>query len=396
MTIFGPDDGWRVHAYYTLCPEAPDGSGRVLLACADLQTGRAQVCVAGPDGQILDRFGDVPVGSAFWHTGLWQSWSPDAQYVYYQTGSGEKPSVTRRALESGREDTIADADLEGAPTGYAPPMSGMLGMLYAAGYADGHYHPEQSPIPFDARDAHGLFVYDFDRLKRRLALSVQQALQAVPDARLAAWDQAQQARTGNGLTLMIYCVRWSPDGSRLLFHLGNHCVDKRRGEPRVLKIFTADADLQNIRMALDLCEKPGVHWSWQPDGQSLVGYGPDPQDATRLSLCAVQADGSNFRRLSQHASGGHPSIHPANPFIALTDTGTEPGEVLLLDLREDRVLWSTRQARTWGEQTPGRNPNRVCHHPVFARDGRSVYFNRMEGPRSQLVRVSLPEEVLRP
>lgn len=396
MKGFGPDGGWRIHAYYTLCPEAPDGSGRVLYASADLETGLASVHIADADGRPLESFGAAPTGGAFWHTGLWQSWSPDARYVYYQTGSGMRPKVTRRELATGIEATIDDADLEGAPTGHAPPISGMLGMLYAAGYGDGHYHPEQSPIPFAARDAHGLFAYDFDAGGRRLALSVQDVLDAAPDAQLARWDAAQRARTGDGLTLMLYCLRWSADGRRLLFHMGNHCVDKRRGEPRVLKIYTADASLGDIREALDLCGRPGVHWSWQPDGVSLIGYGPDPDAPDALALCAVSLDGTGFLRLSRHASGGHPSLHPFLSHLALTDTGGQPGEVLVLDLRDDRVVWSTRQDREHGPQSIGRNPNRVCHHPVFSRDGKSIYFNRMQGPLAQLVRVRLPEEVLAP
>ena len=396
MQAYQTPGDWCILSYYTLCPEAPDGSDRIALASADLEKGFGQVRIVDRAGRVLDTFGRTPVSSAFWHTGLWQSWSPDARYLFYQSGTGEKPSVTRRELATGRESAIADADLEGAPTGWAKPVSGMLGMLYAAGYADGQYRPEQSPIPFDDRDKHGLFEYDFDTREKRLALSVRQVLDAVPDDRLAQWDREQRQRTGNGLTLMLYCLRWSPDGKRMLFHFGNHCVDKRRGEPRILKIFTANADRSNIRLALDLCEKPGVHWSWQPDNARLVGYGPLPEASRGLALCAVDADGGNFHKIASHHSGGHPSIHPTLPHLALTDTGSQPGKIELIDLRTDETVWALEQDREWGPQTPGRNPNRVCHHPVFSRDGRSIWFNRMEGRFAQVVRVELPEEVLRP
>ena len=48
---------WALHAYYTLNPFAPDGSGRLLLAGADLDAGTGAVYILSPSGEILDRFG---------------------------------------------------------------------------------------------------------------------------------------------------------------------------------------------------------------------------------------------------------------------------------------------------------------------------------------------------
>ena len=55
---------WCVHSYYTLVPYAPDGSGRLLLAGADMKTRLGKVYVIGADGKVEDEFGESPVETA--------------------------------------------------------------------------------------------------------------------------------------------------------------------------------------------------------------------------------------------------------------------------------------------------------------------------------------------
>jgi hypothetical protein len=82
-----PPGLWCVHSYYTTTPEAPDGSGRILLSGADLKTKKSYVLILSKDGEELARFGENTPDASFWHTGAWQTWSPDARYVYFQSGS---------------------------------------------------------------------------------------------------------------------------------------------------------------------------------------------------------------------------------------------------------------------------------------------------------------------
>lgn len=372
---------WCVHAYYTVCPWAGDGSGRLLIAGADRAAGSGEAMILDRDGAVTRRFGAAPVDGGFWHTGRWQTWSPDCAAVYLQGGTLERPQAIRHRLADGAE-AAADGDMEGAPPTGEPILSGLMGMLYAAGYGDGTMRPERSPVPFAARERHGIFRLSCDG-GGALALSTAQAVAAHPDRdRIRAADAEQRARTGDGLTLMCYCVRWSRDGSRLLFHLGNHCVDRRRGEPRLLWIMTARPDLSDLRLALDLSfGRRGVHWSWQPDGERLVGYGPDPDAPERLCLAEVRADGGGYRRLSRHASGGHPSVSPADPHLVATDEEGQPGRVLVIDTRSDAVAAECRPPRVWaGPPPPGRNPQRVCHHPAWDRDGSRLLINTLPGP----------------
>lgn len=380
-------DRWCVHSYYTVCPYAPDGSGRLLVAGADLERGYGEVIVLSRSGVVIDRFGEGPVNAGFYHTGFWQTWGPEARFVYYQRGDSAAPAIVRRELASGQE-VVIEGDAEGAPPDGEPLVSGLMGMLYAAGFGSGRYRPEAAPVPFQARDRHGLFEYTFDPPARALRLNVAEIMARHPkrdDILKADREIKRRLGAGDGLTLMAYCVRWNPDGSRLLFYFGNHTVRHMvpaRGEPKLAYVFTADRDFNELHLALDLgFGKPGVHWSWHPDGEHLIGYGPDPDDESKLCLSQVRYDGSDYRRLSRHASGGHPSLSPADYNLLVTDdTRKNPGEVCFIDIRRDRVIKCVELPRVYGAAEPvGRNPRRVCHHPVFDREGRKILVNSLPG-----------------
>jgi hypothetical protein len=390
---YGVPGRWCVLSYYTQSPQAPDGSGRILLAGCDLETRRGSVYVLEADGRVVDEFGDHSVESGFFHTGFWQTWSPDGRAVYYQSGSLRDPTITRRELATGREVTV-EGDAEGAPPDGEPVVSGLMGMLYAAGYGYGVYNPDIAPVPFENRDGHGVFEYTFEPATRTLRLSVNQMLECHPDReQLREVDRELSRRNGtpSGLTLMCYCVRWSPRGDRMLFHFGNHCVVKSRGEPKVTCVYTCKRDFSDLHMALDL-RRGGVHWSWHPDGEHLVGYArlPDEGDADATGLCTVRYDGTGWRKLCGAKGAGHPSVCPTDHSLVVTDNG------------EQLEFWDTRrnglvEAQPFPAKTPDckqyglRNETRVCHHPVFAADGRSVFLNVLDGRHSSVYELATPE-----
>ncbi|MBW5445714.1 hypothetical protein GE107_06495 [Cohnella sp. CFH 77786] len=377
-------DRWCIHSYYTVDPYAPDGSGRLLLASGREEEGIAEVLIVSPDGRVLDRFGRTGLHAGFYHTGLWQTWSPDGGCVYYQSGTLRRPLIVRRRLSTG-EESIMEGDMEGAPPFGEPILSGLMGMLYAAGYGNGLYCPEAAPVPFRRREAHGLFRFEFGSESGPPALSVADLLARHPEReRLVQSERELKRRLGEeeGLTLMAYCVRWNRSGSRMLFYFGNHCVDPGRGEPRLAYVWTADRELRELHLALDLSYgKPGLHWSWHPDGEHLIGYGPDPEQPERLCLAQVRYDGSGYRKISKHGSGGHPSICPANHDLLVTDTYGNPGVVQFIDVRSDSEIRSFVLPRVYGGTPPaGRNRFLVDHHPAFSADGRKVLVNTLPGP----------------
>ena len=383
---------WLLHSYYTLCPYASDGSGRLLAAGANLDTRTGEVFILDKNGEVIDSFGEHPVESGFFHTGFWQTWSPDCRYVYYQSGSLKEPSITRRELASGKEITLA-GDAEGAPPDGEPIVSGLMGMLYAAGYGYGVYNPDIAPVPFENRDEHGLFEYDFDKRSCDLKLSINDIIAAHPESdKLMALDRELSEKNGTaaGLTLMTYCVRWTHDAKRFLFYFGNHCVVKERGEPRIACIFTCDRDFSNLRLALDMSNSRGVHWSWHPDGEHLIGYGnpPDNPDQEQACMSIVRYDGTGFRELCSHFGSGHPSVSPVNYNLLVTDS---LDELIFWDIANDECIESRSFSASNRKNVAGRNEFRICHHPVFTADGQKVLFNVLDGKYASLYEMEVPE-----
>jgi hypothetical protein len=386
---------WALHSYYTLCPYAPDGSGRILVAGCDLASQTVKVLVLDRNGRVQQQVGKVPATGSFWHTGLWQSWSPDARFVYYQSGTLKSPQVVRHELSSGVQ-VVVDADLEGIPPSGEPGISCPHGMLYAAGYGDDMFKPQDAPVPFQARDDHGISSVTFDPPQEKLVLSVRQILQQHPDRdRILAADAQVRQRYGDddGVTLMAYCVRWNPAGDRFLFYFGNHvAAPKLRGEPKLGWVFTADRAMKSIHLALDVgVGRRGVHWGWQPDGECLIGYGSHPDDPARMCLSEVRFDGSEYRMLSEHRSGGHPSVSPADNDLIVTDEGVPGGgAVVFISRKTGSEVGRVPLKKFIGDhEPPGRNALRVCHHPVFNQTGDRVLCNSLPGPDATLVEISL-------
>ncbi|MDQ8194653.1 hypothetical protein QEH59_09460 [Coraliomargarita sp. SDUM461004] len=392
----GIPNRWCLHSYYTLCPYAPDGSGRLLIAGADLDKDKAEVFVLDSNGAILNRFGNIPTSPSFWHTGLWQSWSRDGQQIYFQSGSQQKPQSTRIHLQTGKH-VVIDGDIEGMPPLGEPALSCSHGMLYAAGYGSNRYQPERAPIPFQNRTKHGISQLSFEHPEHnKLKLSTQQILDQHPQReRILQADEAIKERLGSheGLTLMTYCVRWNRAGDRLLFFFGNHCVVSERNEPKITSIFTANRDLEDLQLAVDLSfERRGVHWGWQADNKHLIGYGPSPDDPNKLCLAEVLYDGTGYRKISDHQSGGHPSTSPRNSDLIVTDECTPSGgNVVFISKQTGEIIERIALPKFIGDVEPaGRNPQRICHHPVFNHDGTRVLSNTLPNRYSSLVEIEPP------
>lgn len=391
-------DNWCVHAYYTISPWSPDNSGKLLFAGCDLGNNTNKVYIADKDGNIVDSFGDGICTQTFYHTGRFQTWSPDGKSVYYQGETPKEPIVIKRVLENKKEYNVR-GDMEGAPPFGEPIIGGAQGMLYAAGYGTGIYNPDISPYPFDKRDEHGLFKFYPESGKSELALSINDILSVHPHRdTIIKIDKELQKKfgTNHGLTLMCYCVRWNTTGDKLLFYFGNHC--QVRGEPKHQYIFTCDKNMNNINLALDLSNgNAGCHISWHPDGNRLVGYGPRPDDKTRPCLMHVNYDGSDYIKISDHASGGHSSVCPSDYNFIVTDDiierdGKNISRIVFIDARSGKEFKEYILPKcAYGDPKDMsiRNSRWICHHAVFDKNGEKILFNAMENNLSQLFYISI-------
>ncbi len=387
------DGRWCIHSYYTISPIAGDNSGRILLSGADLDKNYGEIYILNSDGEVTDTFGRNELYPAFYHTGYWQSWSEDSRYVFYQAGLPQKPmngvydTVTKKEY-------ITDGDMEGGPPKGSIIVSGLSGMLYAAGYADRKYHKELFPIESEKRDLHGLFTFDPFSGEKRLVMSINDIIEMLPDSekqRIKDADKRVNEIYGGNeiLTLMCYCVRWNKQGTRFLFYMGNHSAPNARQEEKITYIFTADKDFNNIKLALNLTGRSGCHWSWHPDGEHLVGYA-DVVTPGILCFAEVKYDGTGLKKIHDSNTYGHGSICPCDYNTAVTDGYGNPGRVQLLNLAENSVEKEFVVKRCNCEVEPaGRNRNRVCNHPVFVNGGKGLIVNCLEDKNSYVKYIDL-------
>ena len=395
--IFQVPGQWTISSYYTLSPMAPDGSGRITLAACDLKTRICSVFILDKNGNITDNFGHRQSESMFFHTGCWESWSPDCRYIYYQSGTLTQPSVSRYDIEKKTSQTISGVDLEGAPSFGEPILGGLPGMLYGAGYGYNVYNPSLCPIPFEERDKHGIFEFSFDGSTPKLAYSVNDFLSFHPMRdELLKLDSELKNKYNRvcGLSLMAYCVRFSPNGKHFLVYFGNHCVVPERNEPRVSHVFYGHTGSKELHFALDVSGK-GCHWSVQDNGQ-LIGFTRTDED-TRMHIYIFDPESKKLTRIATpEFGGGHPSLSPTNPKLCVND---EQGSASVRLWNTDKQEFvDSIKLRCWADgYTPERvvrNENRCCHHPRFTPDGKYVLSNFIdENNLCAIAKISVPEEL---
>ena len=397
--IFQVPGQWTISSYYTLSPVAPDGSGRITLAACDLKTKICSVYILDANGNITDNFGHRKAESMFFHTGCWESWSPDCRYVYYQSGTLTQPSVSRYDIETKKSITIQGVDLEGAPSFGEPSLGGLPGMLYGAGYGYNVYNPDLCPVPFEERDKHGIFEFSFDGSEPKLAYSVNDFLSFHPMRdELLALDNELKNKYNRvcGLSLMAYCVRFSPNGKHFLVYFGNHCVVPERNEPRISHVFYGHTGSKELHFALDVSGK-GCHWSIQDNGQ-LIGFTRADED-TRMHIYIFDPESKQLTRVATpEFGGGHPSLSPINPRLCVND---EQGSaaVRLWDAETQSIVDSINlQCWATGYVPKGmvRDENRCCHHPRFTPDGKYILSNFIDKDGlCAVAKISIPEELLK-
>ena len=387
--VFQVPNQWTISSYYTLSPVAPDGSGRIVAAICS-------VSILDDDGKVLANFGHRKAESMFYHTGSWESWSPDCRYIYYQSGTLAEPSVSRYDIEKQTSMTVKGVDLEGAPSFGEPILGGLPGMIYGAGYGYGVYNPSLCPIPFEERDRHGIFEFGFDGNPPNLAYSINDFLDIHPMRdELLALDKELQEKYNRvcGLTLMAYCVRFSPNGEHFLVYFGNHCVVPERNEPRVSHIFYGRKGSRKLNFAFDASSK-GCHWSIQNDG-SLMGFTAVDGDDTSHIYRFDPATKKMTRLASPKFGGGHPTCSPTRPDICVNDENG-PQCVRLWDTKTISVIDTIDlQCRVPGTEIErcGRNEKRCCHHPRFTPDGKYILSNFIdENNLCAIAKIKVPEE----
>lgn len=260
----------------------------------------------------------------------------------------------------------------------------------------------QKNVGFAADD--GLYVTDVSTGASRLALSFDDVY-----SRFSADFAKSKLSPANG-AMYGFHVKWSPDGTRIMFILRWKENSARRG--RSLNwIITMDADFSNMKIALDPRTWAGGHHpNWCPDSERIVmnllvanrtptfprtarlidriarrlrlrSYRP----AYALRFVTFGGDGSDLHPVStRHLGSGHPTWHPNG--LILTDAypwepvangdGTSPLRMLRVDRDTvDEVVRVRTKPDYWGPLREWR----IDPHPAWNYQFDTVTFNAYSG-----------------
>jgi len=195
-----------------------------------------------------------------------------------------------------------------------------------------------------------------------------------PDGRRIAFAKDGQIHVmnadGSGVTNLTsdFSVNrgpaWSPDGRRIAFH-SDRDAD---GNFVIFEIYTMAAD---GTVPIRLTDLPGDHSSaaWSPDGRTIAFVCQDFSSASARQICAMNADGTDVRVLTDNARDqrdADPSFSPDGRKIVFTRTGYGyDGKAEVVTMNPD-----------------GSDLNRLyngfyvnANHPVFAPDGTKIAFS---------------------
>lgn len=197
----------------------------------------------------------------------------------------------------------------------------------------------------------------------------------------------------------FFQVKWNPQGTRLLTTLQWSPV---KGGARLRSVITMNTDGTNIHTAItpEQWAKGGHHINWAPDGEHLtMNLNVDGREG--LELISVKYDGSDLKTIFTPGSG-HPSFHPKNLPIMVTDAypnepitkldGSVPIRYLHTDTGKEEKIADVFVSSAEGEF-------RVDPHPAWDRTGRFVIFNGLiAGTRTVFVadlKALLPKKNIR-
>jgi hypothetical protein len=379
-----PDDGFYIHTFFDICPWSPSGRYLAVLRLP-FQNHKpdwrdtADVCVV----DLKDRtIRTVYTTSAFgMQTGAQVQWGRTDRFLYFNDKSandGGHAVAIRLDWQTGKA-----TELAGPMYHLAPDESAVIGFnLDLINHVQDGYGCVVAPqdrlkLGAGASRDQGLWYTDLRTNHRRLLLSLAQIYEALPDKQLY-----------RGLALYLFHTKYNRQGTRIMQVVRARDPQSPEGAYRHGVLVTFRPDGSDIRVAVSpqLWARKGHHPNWAPDGEHIL---MNLTPGERMRYCLFRSDGSDFRVVSDNATGtGHPSFDRGGRWIVSDAYPGEPGSladgsvpVWLLDTRRDRTQ-TVCNMFALGRVKVG--VLRLDPHPAWSRDGRQVCFNGAPDGRRQV------------
>ncbi len=254
---------------------SPDGSS---ISFVSNRSGSWQIWVMAANGRQLRQLthSTEPVG--------WPSWAPDGDQLLYYAGGPAGYRLYRLELATGRVSQLLDEDARSQD--FRPLLS-----------------PDGEVLLFDRFGAssppnHDLFA---------LHMTTGQLAQLTSDP---GYDS-------DG--------RWSPDGTRIVFH-------SDRGAPMKhhTQVFIMDAKGRNLRQLTQGPARNGYP-SWSPDGLRIAYIA---EMAGNRDIWVMDAAGRHARRITKHSGfDGDPVWSPAGDYLLVSTDRFGGTELALIELK---------------------------------------------------------------
>lgn len=290
-----------------------------------------------------------------YHVGVNQLWGPDGKYIYFLDVSSGKGVMSRVSVDGGPVERMNTP----VPCTRLSPN----GKHFSCGTAD-----EQG-------------VYDIEQQKYIPLVTLERALALTPNRQLTVNNPSQLQNT-----------RFSPNGDRVM-------IVHRTKEfyPQLIEIFVYDFETEQLKwLSHDL-----HHPTWRPDGKAILFPRRDPRTNTQ-HLIEVDAQ-TGVERVAfgaDHVPAGHPSYHPTNPNLVITDVYGGPlgNGLAVVDLEKQTIRTLVNAPlgaepekpaddrfpfRNWGIWFPARKYLNEPR-PVWSKDGSKVFYTSQESGRLNL------------
>lgn len=216
----------------------------------------------------------------------------------------------------------------------------------------------------------GIFVTDVKSGKSRMVISLE--------------DMYKQAKPAVGIpdpeNYQVYGFKamWNPQATRIMTCMLFYPKD---GGRRKVAVLTFRPDGSDVRTAITTLQyaKGGHHMAWMPDGDHLSINLNVNDNKQGLEIVTVKYDGSDLKEVF-HPGSGHPSFHPKNLPLVVTDSYRDETSVT----RNDGFIPVRLLNTETGKETliaKVRIPDvtnssfRLDAHPTWDRTGRFVIFN---------------------